>query len=175
MLDKQEWLGIWQELIGRFLLKSEEASIYLDKYENPYTTQQINATPINVIAGMCCWLGRGFELSFDFDKQKLFDGRKIYVVLKTITNLDNIFLIGEITCNVIKVNEDANTEHNQKRDFLPLTQIFSIAIPLQYHYFSINKSLRKHAEDIKGGIGITENDTLCLTEKEISSGVLLQN
>ena len=62
-----------------------------------------------------------------------------------------------------------------RKEILPLTQILSIVIPLQYHYFSIIKAFRKHAENIKGGIGITENDTLSLTEKEQSSGVMLMN
>ena len=54
-------------------------------------------------------------VSFDLEKQKSFNQGQMYVVISRIRNTNNLFLIGEYSCNAFKANTDATTEYNRLR------------------------------------------------------------
>ena len=96
----------------------------------------------------------------------------MYVAISRITNISNLFLIGEYSANAFRVNIDATTEYNRLRQyntFLPCNNI-----TVDKHSLTVSllntRSLKKHATDIAKESRLMESDVICLTETQISMG-----
>lgn len=91
----------------------------------------------------------------------------MYVAISRITNINNIFLIGEYSSSAFKVNKDVEYERLRKDStFEPCKTII-----VDDHSLTISllntRSLKKHAVDILADVRLMENDILCLTETQL--------
>ena len=105
----------------RVLVKRDETSIYLSKYK--LTSPAIKRTQFPLVLSWACTVHKvqGFSLtsevvSFDLEKQKLFNEGQMYVSLSRVTSIDNLFLIGKYNRNVFKVNKSAVAQHSRLRE-----------------------------------------------------------
>ena len=46
-------------------------------------------------------------ISFDLEKQKLFNEGQMYFDLSRVSSIDNLFFVGRYKCNAFKVNENS--------------------------------------------------------------------
>ena len=56
--------------------------------------------------------------SLDLENQKSFNEGQMYVALRRVTKMDNLFLTGKYSPNVLKVNENAVIEYSSLRENL---------------------------------------------------------
>ena len=62
-------------------------------------------------------------VSFDLEKQKSYNQGQMCVAISRITNINNLFLIGEYSRNAFKLNIDATTEYNYRSPFRTLYNV----------------------------------------------------
>ena len=155
-------------------IKKQEALIYI-KTTKCSSSPSIRRTQFPLTLSWACTVHKvqGLTLSkgvvsFDLEKQKSFNQGQMYVAISRITNINNLFLIGEYSPNAFKVNTDATVEYNRLRcdsAFEPCQNIavdeYSLTVTLLN-----TSSLKKHAIDIAKESSLMESDILCLTETQ---------
>ena len=55
-------------------------------------------------------------VSFDLENQKSFNESQMNVALSKVTKIDNLFLIGKYSPNVLKVNQNAVIRYSRLRE-----------------------------------------------------------
>ena len=104
-------------------IKREEIYIYLNKYKT--TSPSIKRTQFPLALSWACTVHKVQNLrlmsavvNFDLENQKLFNEGQMYVALSRVTKIDNFFLIGKYSPNVLKVTENAIIEYSRLRENL---------------------------------------------------------
>ena len=104
-------------------IKREEIYIYLTKYKT--TSPSIKRTQFPLALSWACTVHKVQNLrlmsavvNFDLENQKLFNEGQMYVALSRVTKIDNFFLIGKYSPNVLKVTENAIIEYSRLRENL---------------------------------------------------------
>ena len=155
-------------------IKRHEALIYI-KTSKCSSSQSIRRTQFPLLSWGCTVhkvlglsLSKGV-VSFDLEKQKSFNQGQMYVAISRITNINNLFLIGEYSRNAFKVNTDATTEYNRLRCDSAFEYCENIAVnECSITVTLLNtRSLKKHAIEIAKESCLMESDILCLTETQI--------
>ena len=108
-------------------------------------------------------------ISFELFKQKQFNPGQMYVSLSRVTNLENLYLIGEYTENAIRINKKAETEYERLRHeslFIPFKNLNVSLDSLTITLLNV-RSLSKHSSDIAADARLTATDIFCLTETQL--------
>ena len=92
--------------------------MYLCKYKS--TSPAIKRTQFHLVLSWACTVHKkqglsltSAVLSFDLEKQKTFNEGQMYVTLRRVTSIDNLFLTRKYNSNVFKVNESAVIEYSR--------------------------------------------------------------
>ena len=109
-------------------------------------------------------------VSFDLENQKSFNESQMYVALSKVTKIDNLFLVGKYSPNVLKVNQNAVIKYSRLRENL-FDRIHidhfdrnSLTVSLLNTRFLVRNTM-----DINRTKEHMENDILCLTESQITN------
>ena len=98
-------------------IKREESYMYLNKYKTTSSAIQRTQFPLALLWVCAVQNVQGLSLmsavvSFDLGNQKSFNEGQMYVTLRRVTKIDNLFLIGKYSPIVFKVSENAATEYS---------------------------------------------------------------
>ena len=107
-------------------------------------------------------------VTFDLEKQRLFNEGQMYVALSKVTSIDNLFLIGKYRANVFRVENSIlgyKRLQENRCDTIYTDNVDSNSLTVS---LLNTRSLKRHAVDINRARQLTENDILCLTESQIA-------
>ena len=107
-------------------------------------------------------------VTFDLEKQRLFNEGQMYVALSKVTSIDNLFLIGKYRANVFRVENSIlgyKRLQENRCDTIYTDNVDSNSLTVS---LLNTRSLKRHAVDINRVRQLTENDILCLTESQIA-------